>query len=75
MTYEFDADGTIAAGRVAIPFAYDDTATEIGSAAVDAISLNPPPSLTFRQRPSGTDRGRAADPFRFGSFRAASTDR
>ena len=45
MTYEFDADGAVTPGRVAIPYAYDDTATAIGVAAAEAISLNLPPSL------------------------------
>jgi len=42
MTYEFDADGKFTPGRVAIPFAFDDTATDIGVAAADAVSQNPP---------------------------------
>ena len=46
VTYEFDADGAVTPGRVAIPYAYDDTATDIGVAAAEVISLNLPPSLT-----------------------------
>ena len=46
MTYEFDADGAVTPGRIAIPYAYDDTATDIGVAAAEAISLNLPLSLT-----------------------------
>ena len=47
MTYEFDADGSVTAGRVAIEYSYSDTATDIGLAAAEVISLNLPPSYGF----------------------------
>ncbi len=44
-TYEFDADGRVTPGRVAIPFAFADTANDIGRTAVEVINENLPAGL------------------------------
>lgn len=42
VTYEFDADGRVTSGHVAIPFAFADTASDIGAMVVEVISDNLP---------------------------------
>jgi len=45
VTYEFDADGRVTSGRVAIPFAFADTASDIGRTAVEVINENLPAEM------------------------------
>ncbi len=42
MTYEFDADGQVTSGRVAIPFMFEDTAGEIEAQVVEVLYQNLP---------------------------------
>ena len=48
-TYEFDMDGNLAAGRIAVPYTFTDTATQIGDALELAITDNPPASVDLTQ--------------------------
>ena len=44
VTYEFDSDGTVAAGHVAIEYGYRDSSFEVGTVIGEAITENSPTS-------------------------------
>jgi len=45
VTYEFDADGQVTTDRVAVPFAFGDTATQIGLTVAEVIAEHLPAEL------------------------------
>ncbi len=52
VTFEFDADQLVQAGRVRIPYRYTDSAAELGQAVYDAVSVNLPASPDAEEDPA-----------------------